>query len=338
MNLVTGATGHLGNLLVRQLLEDGQTVRALVLPGEISGRGNTPQQPFPLDGLNVEIMKGDILQPQSLKPAFEGVDVVYHLAGVISILPGPQPHLQRVNVEGTHNVLWAALENRVRRLVYTSSIHAFTRPPHGVQIDESLPFDTENPFGAYDRSKAQASLAVQAACRAGLEAVITCPTGVIGPYDYLRSDMGQVILDCVRRKPLLYIDGTYDFVDGRDVAQGLILAGEQGQTGASYILSGEQISVKRLIEMVSVLLGKASTLIKIPYRLARLIANLPPSFYRLWKLRPRLTPYSLEVLRSNADISHARASQELGYTPRPLRETLADTVSWFQWQYSQTRG
>lgn len=171
MILVTGATGHIGNVLVRKLLEQGKKVRALIWRGEDTS---------PLRGLDVESVEGDVLDPESLKAAFRGVDEVYHLAGIISIMPGQNPFVWRVNVEGTRNVLEAARRNNIRRLIYTSSIHALRRAPHGKVIDESLPFDPNNPYGAYDRSKAEASLEVQKTAREGLEAVIVCPTGVIG--------------------------------------------------------------------------------------------------------------------------------------------------------------
>jgi dihydroflavonol-4-reductase len=152
MILVTGATGHIGNVLIRKLLDQGEKVRALIWRGEDT---------TPLKGLDVEQVVGDILDPASLEPAMHGVETVYHLAGIISIMPGRNPLVWRVNVEGTRNVLEAARHARIRRLVYTSSIHAIARAPHGVMMDESLGFDQNNPYGEYDRSKAAASLEVQ---------------------------------------------------------------------------------------------------------------------------------------------------------------------------------
>lgn len=319
MNLVTGATGHIGNVLVRRLLEKGEKARALIWRGE---------DITPLAGLDVETVEGDVLDLDSLRPALAGVDRVYHLAGIISIMPGKNDFVRRVNVEGTLNVLLAAIQAGVRRVVYTSSIHAITRAPHGVEINESLPFDPHNPVGAYDRSKAEASLRVQSAARSGLDAVIVCPTGVIGPYDYRRSEMGQLILDCVGQKPQFYVDGAYDFVDVRDVAEGTILAGEKGRAGESYILSGERFTVRQLLDTVWEITGGRFAKIRIPFSLARFAANFTPLCYRLTKTKPRFTPYSLETLRSNSAISSAKARRELGYAPRPLRQSLADSVAW----------
>lgn len=320
MNLVTGATGHIGNVLVRQLLEKGEKVRALIWRGEDT---------TPLSGLDVEQVEGDVLDPASLPVAFAGVERVYHLAGIISIMPGKQEIVHRVNVEGTHNVLLAAMEAGVRRFVYTSSIHAITRAPHGVEIDERLPFDPINPYGEYDRSKAEASLVVKAAAAEGLDAVIACPTGVIGPYDYRRSEMGTLISQAALRKPQLYVDGAYDFVDVRDVAQGLLLAAERGRRGESYILSGERMSVRYLLETVREITGLGFFSLKIPLWLAKFIARFTPYYYRLAHVKPRFTPYSLEVVTGNANISHAKAQKELGYNPRPLKQALADTIRWF---------
>jgi len=320
MILVTGATGHIGNVLVRKLLENGEKVRALVWRGEDTA---------PIQNLPIEQVVGDVLEPASLEDAFAGVDTVYHLAGIISIMPGSSPFVWRVNVEGTRNVLAAAQRGRVRRLVYTSSIHAIKRAPHGVEMDETLGFDAENPYGEYDRSKAAASLEVQKAAQAGLEAVIVCPTGVIGPYDFRHSEMGSVIMDAALGKTAPYVDGAYDFVDVRDVAEGLILAGEKGQRGESYILGGNKISVRYLLETVREVSGKAFARVKIPFGLAEFAAKFTPYYYRWTKAKPRFTPYSLEVLHSNADISHAKASRDLGYRPRSLYETIADTVRWF---------
>jgi dihydroflavonol-4-reductase len=319
--LVTGATGHIGNVLVRKLLERGHAVRALVLPGE-----NTA----PIDGLPVEIVSGDILDPGIVTKAMDGVSDAYHLAGIISILPGRNALLQKVNVEGTRNILRAARAARIRRLVYTSSIHAIRRLPEGTEINELAPFDPDNPVGAYDRSKAEASLAVLQAAEEGLDTVIVCPTGVIGPYDYRRSEIGQLILDCVRQKTQYYIDGAYDFVDVRDVAEGMILAAEKGRSKETYILSGEKISVKRMIDVLWDLTGKRFTRIHIPFSLAQFASVFTPLYYRLASVKPRFTSYSLETLRSNSDISHAKATRELGYVPRSLLLTLADTVAWFR--------
>jgi len=212
--------------------------------------------------------------------------------------------------------------------VYTSSIHAIQRVESGV-IDETVPYDMNNPYGAYDRSKAEATLEVLNAARDGLNAVVTCPTGIIGPYDFRGSMMGAVIHDAAIAKPTLYVDGAYDFVDVRDVAEGLICAAEKGQQGESYILSGQKITVRYLLETVREITGKNFFQMKVPFDFAKFAALFTPAYYRFANATPRFTPYSLEVLQSNSNISHAKATRELGYAPRSLQESIRDTVRWF---------
>jgi dihydroflavonol-4-reductase len=323
--LVTGATGHIGNVLVRKLLERGEKVRALILPGEDT---------TPLQGLEVEQTPGDVLDTSALWESFRGVRAVFHLAGIISIMPGENPLVRKVNVEGTINVLKAVLQHGVEQLVYTSSIHALARIPHGKVVDENTPFDPQNPYGAYDQSKAQATLEVQKAAAGGLNAVIACPTGVIGPFDFRGSMMGNVICTAAQRKFTPYVDGAYDFVDVRDVANGLIAALEKGQKGQAYILSGQRISVRYLLETVREITGKSFLRLRVPMPMAKFAAKFTPLYYRLNHASPRFTPYSLEVLESNSVISHALASRELGYVPRPLYESIRDAIQWFFERYT----
>jgi dihydroflavonol-4-reductase len=318
MWLVTGATGHIGNVLVRQLLKRGESVRALVPCGESRA---------PLAGLEVETLEGDVLDASAVRESMRGIRGIFHLAGVISILPGADPVMRRVNIDGTKNVLEAAQQMNVSKLIYTSSIHAIQRLENGV-IDESLPYDPRNPYGEYDRSKAEATLEVQKAAQAGLEAVIACPTGVIGPFDFRGSMMGEVIRSAAECKPTPYVDGAYDFVDVRDVAGGLIAAAERGRRGESYILSGHQISVRRLLETVRAITGHRFLQLKIPFNLARFAARFTAIYYRLARITPRFTLYSLEVLQSNSNISHNKAKRELGYQPRPAHDSIAAAVRW----------
>ena len=320
MILVTGATGHIGNVLCRRLVENGEKVRALVWKGEDTA---------PIQGLKMELVEGDVLDPESLRMALEGVKTVFHLAGIISIMPGENSLVRQVNVQGTRNILAAATAARVKRLIYTSSIHAIQRAPHGTIIDESLPYDAENPFGAYDCSKAEASLEVLKAAARGLNAVIVCPTGVIGPYDFRGSEMGEVIRGAAEARPTLYVDGAYDFVDVRDVVDGLLAAARKGRRGESYILGGNRITTADLIGTIRKITGKAFARIKIPFSLAEFLARFTPWYYRRTQVKPRFTPYSLEVLQSNSIISHRKAERELGYRARPAYETLVDTVRWF---------
>ncbi|MBA4420390.1 MAG: epimerase [Anaerolinea sp.] len=319
MILVTGATGHIGNVLIRELLQNGEKVRAMVLPKD---------DLTPIKYLDVEIVIGDVLEQDSLVRAMRGVDTVYHLAGLISIMPGDADLLQQINVDGTRNMLSAARENQVKRFVYTSSIHALTRQPHGSIMSESANFDPGQAVGDYDRSKAQASLEVIQAAQQGMDTVIVCPTGVIGPFDYKLSELGTLLFKALTQKTTYSIAGAYDFVDVRDVARGEILAGKYGRRGEAYILSGEWIRIRDILAFVKEISGEKGSLIQIPTWLAKAASRITPAYYRLTKSKPQFTSYSIETVQSNAVVSHQKATQELGYHPRRIKESLTDTVQW----------
>lgn len=320
MNLVTGATGHIGNVLVKELLKKGEKVRVLVLPGEDLS---------PLDGLSVEIFEGNVLDQNSISSAMVGIETVFHLAGIISVMPGEDSLVHDVNVNGTRNMVKAARQAGVKKFVYTSSIHAFKRMPFGVTIDESVPIDPNSAVAAYDRSKSEATLAVLAEVQLGLPAVIVCPTGVIGPYDYKGSELGIMISEWMKHSFNFMIDGKYDFVDVRDVVQGIISARDRGTVGQIYILSGELVRVVDIWRMVKELVNIKASLIQIPTRLAFFAAKISDYFYKVFKSKPVFTTYSLETLHTNAVIDNSKARNSLGYLPRSLHETLRDTVTWW---------
>jgi dihydroflavonol-4-reductase len=321
MTLVTGAAGHLGNVLVRELVERGDAVRALALPGEDCTC---------LAGFGVEIIRGNTLDPGSLVPAFAGVGTVYHLAGIISIHPGRDALMRQVNVVGTANVLRAAREARVNRFVYVSSIHALARLPQGQTIDESSPFDPHNAAGEYDQTKAEASLLVLQEARRGMDAVIACPTGIIGPYDYRESEMGRLIRSFLGPGLHAIVHGGFDFVDVRDVAHGLVLMAEKGRRGEVYVLGGHYISFTDLLaEARRGATGRSSCLV-VPHALAKAAAPVIAFTNRLAGRDPQFTRYSLDTVVGTTNISHAKATAELGWEPRPMCESIADTVRWWR--------
>ena len=321
MIVVTGATGHLGNVLVRELLARSKEVRLVIPPFEDTTS---------IEGLEVERVEGDVRNVDSLIQAFKGADVIYHLAGIVSISPGKSKLLYQVNVMGTHNVVEACLKSGVQRLVYTSSIHAIAEPSEGVVIDETFPFDPDRAGGEYGKSKAQATLEVLEGVRQGLDAVIVCPTGVIGPYDFKPSEMGQLFIDFSRGRLKAYISGAYDFVDVRDIAVGHILAREKGRTGESYILSGEQITMDDIMSTLQKVTGVSIPRSKIPIWLAQVAAIFTPLYYRLTNKPPRFTRYSISTIVGNSLISREKARSELGYSPHSIRESIADSIEWFK--------
>jgi dihydroflavonol-4-reductase len=321
MILVTGATGHIGNVLVRHYNQRGERPRVLVRPG------TTPPA---LAGLDVEMIRGDILDPVSLAHAMRGVSLVHHLAARISLASGPDPETERVNLEGTRNIIAAMRRAGTPRLVYASSIYALRKPAEGIPFDENQPFDPNQGLGTYDCSKAQASLEVQRAAAEGLDVVIVCPTAVTGPYDFHDSEAGRAIRLYMHPGLHFYVEGAYDFVDVRDVAQGFILAAEKGRGGETYILGGERLTLREVIQIVRACTGGWHAGVEVPLWLAYWVAGLMPLYNDLTGTKPLFTRYSLDAVGSNSHISHAKASRELGYQPRPAREAVADAVRWFQ--------
>jgi dihydroflavonol-4-reductase len=331
MIVVTGATGFAGNALLRRLAElragddsaaSEVSVRAIVRAGRDTSS---------IAGL-AEIAEGDIQDRDSLVKAFRGAEVVFHLAGEVSISTRGFERLRKINVEGTRNVIEACKTAGVRRLVYTSSVHAFVEPPKGSCLDEDSPIDPVRTIGPYSKSKAEATQLVFAAARSGLDAVVTYPSAIIGPYDHRPSRLGQVIISTVRRRLGAYVDGGYNFVDCRDLADGLVAAWKRGRAGEGYILCGNTVTVKQLLETIETASGVPAPRLKLNFRFVRSVSRLIPVYYWITRQMPLFTTYALDVLQSNCDMSCEKAKRELGYSPRPLRETIVDSIAWFKEQ------
>jgi dihydroflavonol-4-reductase len=315
---VTGASGHLGANLVRELLRCNEPARALVHRDTLG-----------IDGLDVEIVRGDLGDLDSLRAAMAGVDIVYNLAGVISIDGDRHGRVRAVNVDGARNVAQAALECGVRRLVHCSSIHAFDPSDGEGTLDESWP-RVADPSGhsAYDRSKASGEREVRRFIERGLDAVIVHPTGCIGPFDFQPSRMGRVLIDVQRRRLPSLIPGGFSWVDARDVAQGAIAAGRRGRCGESYLLAGHWLDVSELVTLAAQVAGVRPPAITTPMWLARLGAPFVTMVGRMLGREPLYTAEALRALREFRPVSHAKAARELDYEPRPLRETLVDYYGW----------
>lgn len=320
MILVTGATGHLGNVLVRLLISNQLKIRAMVAPFEDTR---------PLEGLNVEIVRGDIRDTEFVESACKGVEYVYHLAAVISIL-GKRKSLYDVNVGGTQNVIQSCMKNKVQRLIYVSSIHAFSEPKCGSLIDESVPIDPSRTVGDYARSKAIATLEVLKATKQGLDAVVVCPTGVVGPYDWRVSEMGNLLLLHSKNLLKVGVDGSFDFVDVRDVASLLTEACKRAKSGELFIASGEYITIRAFVQILSRIRPARSVNIFLPSYVAYPISLFTSLHYLLRKKKPLLTPYSVHTLSRNYVYSSQKAKKELGYNPRPLYDSLRDALKWFE--------
>lgn len=315
---VTGASGHIGGNLVRALLAGGAAVRCLV---HAHTRG--------IDGLDVATVSGDLLDPDSLRRAFEGAETVYHLAARTSLVRRDIPEMEAVNVTGTRNVVAACLQAGVRQLVHFGSIHCLEQRPYDEVMDEDRPLSLSPDAPAYDRSKARGLLEVQKGLEQGLDAVTVLPTGVLGPHDYEPSYFGRVIVRLAAGNLPALTAGGFDWVDVRDVVAGTLAAAEKAPSGSTYLLSGHWKSVTEIARAVHELTGSRVPP-RMPPGLAAAAAPLLEAWGRLTGTQPLYTRMSLGALRSSRHVSHERATRELGYASRPFRDTLADTLAWFR--------
>jgi len=320
--LVTGAFGHLGNVLVRQLLEKGARVRALIHPKDLSDE----RFHFP-----VELVRGNLQSQESIKAAFaHGRDetlVVIHTASVISTMLGVFRKLYRTNVVGTRNLLDLSVKAGVRRFIYVSSVHALTEAQHGRVQAERTDFDPKKVVGSYAKSKAIASRLVLS-YRDRLDVVIVHPSGIIGPDDYAHSQTNQVFYDFLGGKLPAIIKGGYDFVDVRDVAHGIIRAYERAMPASTYLLTGRYITIKEMITIMAVI-AKLKVPKAMPLWIAKMVAPFIEAHAKVWGSRPLFTPYSLYTTSSNGHFDHGKASAELGYETRPIEATIGDIHRWY---------
>jgi dihydroflavonol-4-reductase len=323
--IVTGANGFLGCNIIRALTRDPDNqVRALLLPGD---------PPAALEGLPCEIYRGDVTQRDSLNALFHTDGpcaqlYVVHCAGVVHIGSRRRHAVYQVNVNGTQHIIDAALEHGAR-LAYVSSVHAIPEKPAGQVMAEVDAFSPDRVVGQYAKTKAQAADCVLRAVRErGLQACILHPSGMLGPYDFSGSHLTQLIRDFANGKLKACVRGGYDFVDVRDVAEGTIRACLTGRAGECYILSNQYMSVRALLDLVSRASGTKPLRLVLPMWLAKGTAPLSELYYALLKQPPLYTAYSLYTLTSNSNFTWEKARRELDYHPRPMEETVRDTVAW----------
>lgn len=318
--LLTGATGHLGSWILRLLKDDKQAIRILVLPSE---KNIVP------DG--VDVVYGDITDKDSMKPFFNtaGFDetVLIHCAAIVSIV-SDNPLIHKVNVEGTRNVLDMALENRINRVIYVSSVHAIEEKPNRELITETKDFNPDRVTGQYAKSKAEAARLALTYCDKGLDLSIVHPSGIIGPGDYRSTNNSINTLKAMYTgKIFVAMSGGYDFVDVRDVASGIISCVDSGRNGETYLLSGEYISVKQMLEAVNEYKNRKFPIISVPDFIVGMVAPVSQWLsLHFGNGKPLLTPYSLYTLRSNSNFSNEKAKKELGFNPRSIKESIVDTL------------
>jgi len=324
--IVTGAAGHLGSHVVQKLLMQGSQVRILLLPNETCPRF------IDTNRFLLKEYTGDVCDITSLKRLFDHKEsretIVIHCAGIISITKKEDPRVYDVNVAGTANIIGMCRRYAVKRLVYISSVHAIPVQPHGQTMKEIKEFDPDKVHGYYDKTKAAATRLVLDAGKTGLDTVVLHPSGIIGPFGLPTGNMSHLIKKFLSGKLPLVIHGGYDFVDVRDVADGILSAALKGKKGECYILSNRFVGFNELFDTLSQICGKKTKSRYIPMWVAKTAAPFAELYYRLAKKTPLYTRYSLGKLSENAMYSHEKANRDLSYKTRPLRNTLKDIVQY----------
>jgi dihydroflavonol-4-reductase len=315
--VVTGAGGHVGATLVRELLKRGDTVRALDLEHGIG-----------LEGLEIERKTGDIRDAKFMAECIDEGDVVYHLASVISTTGDKGGLVPSVNVDGARNVATVALEQKAKRLVHFSSIHAYDIDTFGAPVTEETRGAVHNSDSAYNCSKWRGQQAVLEVAAQGLDAVVVNPCGVIGPYDYKASRMGKFFRTYYRKKTPKPGPGGFNWVDVRDVVAGAMAAEEKGRSGQAYILSGHVQTNIALAEMAAERAGTTAPKAAIAWWFVNTLSALAPVL-KMMGQRPPVTKEALDALRANTDMSHAKATEELGYQPRSTEDTIDGIFAWY---------
>lgn len=315
---VTGAAGYLGTNLLGLLVEQGHEVTAI-------DRAIPEQRTDP----NVTWVAGNVLDPESMHTALAGAELVYHLVALITL--AEQHDLAwRVNTDGVRTVAEAALALGVHRMVHASSIHAFDQYTCGGRIDETSARSTDPGLPVYDRSKWAGEVELRKVIEQGLDAVICNPTGVFGPLDYSTplSRINRTLEDATRGRVPAMIGGGFDLVDVRDVAKGLILAGERGRTGENYLLGGSMISMLELCRTAAECGGKKGPKFSISPKVVNGLLPVLEPIGRMFKT-DILSKAALGALVCAPIVDHGKAEREIGYQPRPIDATVRDLATFF---------
>ena len=315
---ITGASGHIGANLIRALLKKGWQIKCLVNKDERA-----------LKGLNIEKIKTSLFNEEGLAKIMTTCDVVFHAAAVIAVEKVDIDYMKKVNIDGTRIICNAALKSKIKKLIYFSSIHAFQQYPFDQMLDEDRPLVKTPSTPPYDYTKSLAQQEVIKAIEKGLNANILHPTGVIGPYDFKPSRMGQMLVNIINGKMPLLINAGFNWVDVRDVCIAAIDCIEKGIPGKNYILSGQWTSFKTLSSIIENELGRKINYGELPFYF--LYLALP--FSRLWSLitkkRELINLGSIITLKDQCrSISQKLSKKDLSYDPRPIETTIRDTIQW----------
>jgi dihydroflavonol-4-reductase len=319
---VTGGTGFVGGAVVRRLLAAGHQVRALVRPG------TTTRQ---LDGLDVDRIPGDLSDIPALQDGMAGCEWVFHVAALYAYWGYSWGQFLEANVEGTRHVLEAARQSGARRVVYTSSIATLGIPKDGTPGDERTPVTIADMVGSYKRSKYLAEEVARDFIRKGAPIVIVNPAAPVGEGDHKPTQTGKMIVDFLNGRMPAYVDTGLTIVDVDDVSTGHLLAAERGQIGERYILGGENLSLKQVLDLLAEVSGRPRVRTRIPWQVAMVWAHVDTTLARVNPRRiPAATPDAVRVSRKREYFSSAKAIRELGYSPTPARDALRKAVDWYQ--------
>lgn len=313
---VTGAAGFLGLGVVDALLAQGDDVVAIDRVGRPEGAGR------------VSWVEADVLDEEAMTEALDGVEVVHHLVAVIS-LRQEDPVAWRVNTEGVGTVARAALRAGVRRMVSCGSLASYHYERHGV-VHEDSPRATDPRLPVYHRSKYYGEVELRKVIDAGLDALVCNPTGIYGPPDHpgRLSRMNQALLDAALGRMPVSTTGAFDMVDVRDVAQGFLLAAEKGRTGHNYLLGGHRFGLAESQRLAAELAGRRGPRVLLPVRLLEAVAPFVDPVARRFGSES-FAPAALENVAMSPVVDRTKAGAELGYQPRPVEETVADLVAFF---------
>ena len=321
--LVTGATGFVGSAVARLILRRGHQVRALARRG--GDRRN-------LAGLEVEIAEGDLNDPASLQRAARGCQALFHVAADYRLWARDPGEMIRTNVEGSRNIVLAAAEAGVGRMVYTSSVAVLAKKPDGSSADEETPVTVKDMIGAYKTSKFLAEEAVRRLiAERGLDCVIVNPSTPIGPRDIKPTPTGRMVVEAAAGRMPAFVDTGLNIAHVDDVAEGHWLAFEKGKAGRRYILGGENMTLKQILTVIAGIVGRKPPRISLPHDLILPFAHIAEFLARhVTHKEPFATVDGVNQARKKMYFSHARAAAELGYRPRPAAAALADAVRWFK--------
>ncbi len=281
--------------------------------------------------LSAERTIGDLRDPESLKKGMSGCEFVFHVAADYRLWSRNRQELYDSNVEGTRNILQAARESGVRRVIYTSSVATMGFGNNGRLTDEKSPVMLANMIGDYKRSKFMAEQLVLEAARGGQDVVMVNPTTPVGERDIKPTPSGQIILDFLRRKFPAYVDTGLNLVDVVDCAEGHLLAMEKARPGERYILGGENLTLKQILDKLGAITGLPSPKVKLPYAIAVAAGVWGSAFVGgILKREPRATLEAVQMARKKMFVTSAKAERELGWNPRPVDEALKRAVEWFR--------